>query len=138
MAISMLNRFCKHMDDKGIKYRTVDERCVRISYNGDNISSVVVHVIFDKDGGHTVTFRDWEICSFKDDSKYAKGLIVCNAMNAQYRWVKFYLDDDRDVVAQCDAVVDEDTVGKECMELVLRLVNIVDEAYPNFMKALWN
>lgn len=138
MGILLMDRFCNYMKEKGIKYNVVDERCVRVVYNGDNINSAIIHVIFDKDGGHTVTFKDWEICSFKDDNKYAKGLIVCNAMNAQYRWAKFYLDDDRDVVAQCDAVVDEDTVGAECVELVLRMVNIIDETYPSFMKALWS
>ena len=58
-------------------------------------------------------------------------------MNAHYRWIKFYLDKDSDIVADCDAYIDADTCGKECMSLVRRMVNITDEAYPTFARAMW-
>ena len=67
----------------------------------------------------------------------AKGLITCNELNAKYRWVKFYLDKDKDVCVSLDAYIDEHTVGEECLNLVRRMINISDEAYPLFMKALW-
>ena len=60
----------------------------------------------------------------------------CNELNNKYRWVKFYLDDDSDVVAQIDAYVDDETCGGECLSLVRRMVNIVDGGYPTLMQAL--
>ncbi len=128
--------FMKYMDSKGIKYTETDTYVVRVSYSGDNMTKIPVYVFFDSDGDPIVQFKCWEIANFKD--KLAEGLIVCNMLNAKYRWVKFYLDDDRDVVCTCDAVLDIDTCGPECLSLVNRVVNITDESYPDLMRALFN
>ena len=48
------------------------------------------------------------------------------------------MDKDGDIIAQIDAYIDERTCGYECASLVRRVVNITDEAYPTFMKALWS
>ena len=61
----------------------------------------------------------------------------CNSLNGEYRWVKFYIDGDGDIAVSMDAVVDIDTVGAECIQLVNRMVNIYDDAYPRLMRAIW-
>lgn len=138
MGLVLMDAFCRHLDKEGVKYTVARENAVRIGYNCDNIPSCSITVVFDKDGGHTVAFKSWDIGSFKDESKYAKGLITCNAMNARFRWAKFYLDDDSDIAVESDAIVNEATVGPVCREMVLRLIGIIDDAYPEFMKARWN
>lgn len=128
--------FMNYMDREGIKYTDNGEFSVRIVYNGDNMQSIPVVVHFDKDGDNMVQFHCWEIGNFKD--KFAAGVLAANEMNAKYRWVKFYIDDDKDMVCSTDAYIDYDSCGEECMSLVRRVVNITDEAYPTFMKALWS
>ena len=127
--------FMNHMDREGIKYTDRGEFRVRVAYNGDNLKTIPVIVDFDKDGDPMVQFHCWEIANFKD--KFAAGVLACNILNAKYRWVKFYIDDDKDVVCSVDAYIDEINCGSECMALVRRVVNITDEAYPIFMKALF-
>lgn len=127
--------FMNYMDSQGIRYTDSGEHRVRVTYNGDNLKSIPVSVSFDSDGDNMVTFHCWEIANFK--SKLSDGIIACNFLNNKYRWVKFYIDDDGDAVCSTDAYLGEDC-GKECMQLVLRIVNITDEAYPVFMKALYN
>ena len=129
--------YLRYMDSKGIKYTDLGENLVRVSYSCSNIKSVPVIVVFDKDGENLVQFVCTEVAAFKDD-KLAPGLVVCNAMNAKYRWVKFYLDSDQDVRVEADALVSMDSVGEECAQMVSRMVNIIDAAYPEFMRALWN
>ena len=68
----------------------------------------------------------------------AKGINVCNELNRKFRWVKFYIGSDGDVNAQIDAYIDEESCGFICKSLVSRTVNIVNEGYPTFMKALWS
>jgi hypothetical protein len=131
------NLFMHYMDSNGIKYTDVKENVVKVVYTGDNLKTIPVFVIFDKDGDPLVTFKCWDIANFKDE-KMAGGVIGCNQLNKEYRWVKFYLDDDCDVVAQIDAYVDAETCGFECSSLVKRMVNIIDEGYPTFMRALWS
>jgi len=128
--------FLNYLDSKGIKYDDRDEFHVVVPYSGDNIRSIRIHVSFDKDGDGMIQMYAWDIGKF-DGDKYAKGLIACNELNSKYRWVKFYLDRDKDVCVSLDAYIDEATVGQECLSLVRRMVNISDEAFPVFMKALY-
>lgn len=129
--------FLRHMDSEGIKYTDLDEVAVRISYNVDNVEKgISVVAIFDKDDSHYATFRCWDVGSFDGEKKTA-GMAVCNEMNKQYRWCKFFMDDEGKVTAQIDAIFDMGSVGPVCLEMVRRMVNIVDEAYPAFMKVRW-
>lgn len=128
--------FMQHMDREGIKYTDQDDFVVKVVYTGDNLKSIPVFVFFDKDGDPLVQLKCWEIANFKN--KEAKAMIACNQVNKEWRWIKFYIDDDADIVAGCDAYIDEATCGSECLSLVRRMVNIVDDAYPTFGKALWS
>ncbi len=128
--------FMNYMTVNGIKYTDKGENVVLVSYGAKNIKSVPVYVFFSKDGEGIAQFKCWEIANFKD--KEAKALIACNELNSTYRWVKFYMDKDSDIVVDCDAYLDEDTCGEECVNLIRRLVSIVDEGYPVIGKALWS
>lgn len=126
--------FLAYLDIKGYKYTETDENGLSISFNGENIENITVFIEFDKNGDNDVYFGCWPIGKFKDDLM-AKGLILCNEMNRQYRWVSFCLDKDFDVQITADTYVDHDTVGEECMDMIHHMVSIVDRAYPEFMKA---
>ena len=127
--------FMRYMDVNGIKYVDRDEFVVKVTYSGDNLKSIPVFVFFDKDGDPMVQFKCWEIANFK--GKEGQGIFACNEMNKEYRWVKFFLDEDADIIASVDAYIDYASCGEECMNLVRRVVNITDEAYPTFARALW-
>ncbi|MBR5095030.1 MAG: YbjN domain-containing protein [Oscillospiraceae bacterium] len=128
--------YLAYMDQKGIRYTDRDDRTVRVVYTGDNLKSIPVYVFFDKDGEGLVTLRCWDIAKIPESKKTA-AILACNELNNKYRWVKFYVDSDNDVCAQIDAYIDEETCGYECASLVNRVVNIVDEGYPVFMRVLW-
>lgn len=128
--------YMRYMDDNGIKYTDVKENVVKVVYTGDNLKTIPCYVFFDKNGAPMITVKCWEVANFKGD-KMANGIVCCNEMNKKYRWVKFFLDDDCDVQVQIDAYIDAETCGSECANLVRRMVNITDEAYPVFMRGLW-
>lgn len=75
------------------------------------------------------------IGSFKN--KETEALVTCNKANKQYRRVKFYADDDFNIAVSADAILSGGSCGSECPKMVLRMIDIVDEMYPAFMKALW-
>ena len=126
--------FISTLETEGLKYRELDDRVVEIRFGGDNLSTIRILVFFSKDGAGYAQLAGMEICSFKDN-ELAAGLITCNEMNQKYRWVKFYLDKDQDLTVSADAILDINSAGKECLELVLRLVHIIDESYVDFMRA---
>lgn len=127
--------FCEYMDNNGIRYTVQKENVIKVVYNGDNLETIPVYVIFDEDNDPLVSFKCWDIANFKN--KEAEALVVCNSLNCEWRWVKFRLDSDKDIVASIDAIIDLNTCGKECLSLVKRVVNIVDDAYPEIAKAKW-
>lgn len=127
--------FIRHMEMQGVKYVDRDEFVVKVTYSGDNLKSIPVYVFFDKDGDPIISLKCWDISNFK--GKEARGINACNNLNNQYRWVKFRLDDDADIVASIDAYIDDYTGGETCLKLVKRMVNIVDEGYPTFARAMW-
>lgn len=94
-----------------------------------------VNVLFDADG-ESVQLVTSTIVSIPME-KTAQALICCNSCNLRFRWVKFYIDDDNDLIAETDGIIAGDTVGDECLELLYRTVSICDDCYGDFMKAVW-
>lgn len=61
-----------------------------------------------------------------------------NSLNKHFRFAKFVLDtDDNTIQAEWDAAFRSRDVGEICYELLIRMVDICDTAYPDLMKALW-
>ena len=127
--------FMKHMDEVGVKYTDFNENVVKVVYNGKNLRAIPVFVIFDKNGNGAIELKCFEVANFKD--KEAKALVACNELNSKYRWVKFYLNNDAEIVVDGDAILDAASAGEECLVMVKKVVDITDDAYPVFAKALW-
>ena len=138
----MLNtalRFMSECDRMGLKYR--DSRdlndgssLVACGVQGKNNARYDVRYIFDKDG-HSVSLRVFGLVIFPEE-KWAGMLDAVNEVNGTYRWLKFFTKDDR-VNVQGDAIINDDTSGKICVELLVRTMKIVDDVYPRFMRVLW-
>lgn len=61
-----------------------------------------------------------------------------NSLTKHFRFAKFVLDtDDNTIQAEWDAAFRSRDVGEICYELLIRMVDICDTAYPDLMKALW-
>jgi len=138
----MLNtamRFMSECDRVGLKYREsrdLDDggSLVVCGVNGKNNARYDVVYIFDKDGA-SVSMRVFGLLAYPDE-KWAPMLDVVNELNGAYRWLKFFAKDDK-INAQCDAVINDETSGKICVELLLRTMKIVDDVYPRCMHVLW-
>ncbi len=128
--------FTDYMDSQGVRYDIKDDYLVKVVYGGDNLNTIPIYVVFDKDDDPIISVKCWDIAKFKN--KEATALVVCNKLNSEYRWIKFYLDKDGDIVADCDAYIDHLTCGEECLNLVRRAVSIIDSAYPVIAKALFD
>ncbi len=71
------------------------------------------------------------------EEKLADVLFVCNEMNAKYKWVKFYLDSDNDIMLEDDAILSPANAGAEAFELLIRMIDILKDTKPVFMKAIY-
>ena len=140
----MLNtamRFMSECDRMGIKYKD--------SLDLDGGSSLVVCGVQDKNNArydvlfifaqdqHTVSMQIVGLLQF-DEEREADMMAIANELNATYRWFKFFTKEKNKINVQADAIISEETSAQICVELFLRAMRVIDEAYPKFMHALWS
>ena len=89
-----------------------------------------------KDDDNDVAVRVFSLVEV-DESKQAKVLPIINQLNSKYRFVKFVLDSDGDINLEYDYLVRCPNPAVSAREIVIRIVKIVDEAYPELMRAMW-
>lgn len=139
--LAAVENFISTLEEKGIKFthyppegqRTTE--AVKIAYTGKHGNNLNFIFFFDSDGG-SVNVKVFEICK-TDEEKIMNMYVTLNEINCEYRWIKMYIDSDNDVTASGDAIVNPDTAGNECFEILLRYLSILDDIYPRLMKALW-
>ena len=139
----MLNtalRFMSECDRAGLKYRESRDMddgnsVVVCAVNGKNNARYDVVLIFSQDE-RNVSLRVFNTLNFPEE-KALDIMKLCNELNGRYRWVKLFTRQDH-LELQIDAVISEETSGPVCVELLVRTMKIVDEIYPQFMKALWS
>lgn len=139
--LSSTKQFIELLDAKGTKY-TMEaptkngKDVMTVSYRGDNMNSIRCTLFFDADC-ESVALRVFNIVKIPDgklDSMFA----AVNAINNRFRFAKFCIDtDDNTVQAEIDGAFRSQDAGEITRELLLRVVNICDDAYPDLMKALW-
>ena len=125
--------FLQYMDSKDIRYTELDEFVVGIGVSGENIDAIHVLVIFEEDGNPAVQLRCSNFIGFS--GKEIRGIIACNKINNELRWVKFCMDSNGDIVATMDTYFDGASCGEECIKLVKQFVRIIDMTYPTFAHA---
>lgn len=71
------------------------------------------------------------------EDKLVDVVFVCNELNSKFKWVKFYVDSDRDLMLEDDAILTTETAADEVFELLLRMIKISDDVKPEIMKAIY-
>ncbi len=123
-------------DAQGVKNQVIeDEKVLRVGFNLE-ATSIEVILIFD-DNDRSVGLRSFGYVKFPADKK-DRMYKVCSQLNDDYRWVKFYVDEDHNFITMADdAIVQVDGCGDELLELVMRMAKIGSDAYPKFMQAIY-
>ena len=88
------------------------------------------------DDDNDVSVRAYAIVSV-DSAKRSKVLEAINTVNDKYRYAKFVIDEDNDINVEYDFPVRSNNVEKCASEILSRFVNIIDEAYPVIMRAVF-
>ena len=113
-----------------------NSRDVWLQFGIDNGGSYRIRFI-SRDDDNDVAVRVFGMVTLKEE-QWSKVLPALNKLNAKYRYVKFVLDSDGDVNLEYDYLMRDPDPAASAKELVIRIVKIVDEAYPEIMHALWS
>lgn len=128
----------EYLEEHEVAYTVLgdNEEVISVKFKADNKESIEIKLIFN-DENTNVAFKSFNICKVAENKK-PMIYKICNSLNEKYRWAKFYIDeDDNTITVDCDALVQPDYCGRVCLELIYRLVNIIDGAYPDIMRGLW-
>jgi len=134
--------FVRVLEEKEVKYTFFPSEeegrpeVIRINYTGKNGNNMTFLYFFDADG-KTLSVKIVDLCKVTTE-KLMDMYVTVNEINAQYRWVKLYIDKDNDIPVEGDAIVDNLTAGDECFEILLRFLSISNDIYPRLMKVLWS
>lgn len=136
-----VNRVGLALTERGLKFDYIEEYdnpMVALGFGGGDFSftHVVVHLVFDLDGTSAQIVTS-PIAGVPVE-KTAQVLLTLNECNNKFRWVKFYLDEDNDIIANGDVMFDEQNTAETCIEMIMRTANIIDDAYADLMKAVWS
>jgi len=135
-----VNRVGLALTERQLLFEHVDEYdkpMIRLNFGGGDFSytHLTINVIFDEDG-ESAQILTSPIASVPAE-RTAKLLLTLNGCNQKFRWVKFYLDDDNDIIADGDVLFDEHNAGPAVIEVVMRTASIIDDVYADIMRGIW-
>lgn len=87
-----------------------------------------------ENGSYLSLYLDYERVP---EEKLADAVFLCNELNAEYKWVTFYVDKDNDLFLHDDAILAVENAAAEAFELLVRLVRIGDEEKPRIMRTIY-
>lgn len=122
------------LDKNKLNYQKLNETTIIIS-NGCEKYNFSYNIAVDINNGFAKLFFMTGI-KFQEVNINIYQLI--NGLNDNYRFFKFTVDDDKELIMQVDAIVKENNSTAEIMELLLRGSNVLEEIYPNVQKEIWS
>lgn len=73
------------------------------------------------------------------ENKRPDALELLNALNSEYKFLKFTMDKSGNICAQYDLplCITDNLLEESAFEIVIRTNSIIDDAYPKIMKVIW-
>lgn len=89
------------------------------------------------DSGNDVAFRSAPIANFPEN-KRQDGYMLVNELCGEYRFAKFVLDDDGDLMVEYDFPLALQPIGKSALEILIRVTQILEDCHSRIMQAVWS
>lgn len=124
-------------EDAGIKHSVIslgDVSAVRTGFTGDSACGINL-MFLSKDDDNDVFVRS-ESFAKVSRAKRQQCLEAVNRLNCQYRFARFSINEDDEIVVAYDfpmASIPESMA----VEILVHFINIIDDSYPELMKAVY-
>ncbi|MBE6531231.1 MAG: hypothetical protein E7679_03960 [Ruminococcaceae bacterium] len=125
-------KFAELLTDLNMSYDEMDgvNNGIRIRFSGYNMKNLDVLVLFSNDSVQIGCI----IANFKN--KQEVGLSICNDLNSEDRFLKFYLVDGL-MMCSIDSYLSEDVGASRVLSLLSKLNRVVDSKYPMLMRSIY-
>lgn len=111
----------REIEDGVLVHLSYDNKPINMIFKGDNGSYFSLYITFEN----------------VPQEKVVDAIIACNELNTAYKWAKFYVDKDNDIMVQDDAILSVATAAEEAFEILLRVIDIAKDAKQPLMKAIY-
>ena len=127
--------FVNELESKNLNYEVKElEKETLVIFPYDNRKTTFVFSGDDGEYSQMMTVIE----SMPNDEKFVEAVMACNEQNRRFRFVKFVVDNDNDIMALSDAILDPNSAGEESFELLVRCLKIIKEARPQIMKVIYS
>lgn len=130
-----IESFTDYINEKGADFR-VSDGTVLVVTGLENIQLAKFAVSFDSDGD-SAHIAALGIARAPHD-RHERVIPVLNNLNRRFRWCKFFIDSDGDVIADCDELVYDGSADDACWQRVAHMASVIDHAYPDVMQAIYS
>ena len=117
-----------------------DMNAISVYYTGNNCNELLMYIVFyeDENGEVETKFFSASLGNFDEDS-FMNGLKICNELNLKYKWANFVISEDYCMICNYDAKYSSElkSDAAECIQMALDILAIIDDAYPEVMRARW-
>lgn len=92
-----------------------------------------------RDNGNDIAVRIFGLVTKIPVEKKPRVMEACNILNKKIRFLKFYIDSDGDINVEYDFLQSssDECIGEMAFEIFIRTMQILDDKYEIFMKALY-
>ncbi len=139
MMYPAIEEIVQAFEDESLIFRVQeDEDSARLIANA-SVDYTAFTVYFMVSGEtNDVAVRVQHFVRFKEKD-VAEVLRVANTMNNRFRFAKFVVNPETEsVTIEYDFPENTDCIGPAAVEVFRRVMSIAEEAFPEFMKAIWN
>jgi glutathionylspermidine synthase len=124
-----------YFESKDVHPQELDDNVIKVSWG---LKGTSIDIFFEFDESDTHVHIDGTNFIQVPEDKFNAMYKVVNECNDTYSYEKFVLiEKHSQICVRDDAVIQLDSCGEECYELMMRMAMVVDDAYPKFMKAIW-
>ncbi|WP_418772376.1 YbjN domain-containing protein [Megasphaera sp.] len=141
VTMSKLDLFRDHLDEREYRYREVtDDAGVTRAFIAQHEikNNQILTVVYEFSEEETfVDLGIFDIAKIEDSSKREAVLDLINELNQGYRFGKFFVSDEGDVVMRWSLFIKNHFDPAVLLDMAFMLVGTIEEAYPKFMKIQW-
>ena len=128
-------------DLNDIKYRITELSDISIVEAGVDVEAgpQVIARFISKDNDNDVAVRVYNLICKVPATRRPEVLEACSTLNGKYRCFKFYLNDEAGVNVEADLPLEigDDCLGACCVELFVRLMQVLNDGFPILAHAVY-
>ena len=126
-------------EEKGLKHRIeqVDDSWILRAGVAGKSTRYEFLFVKEREEGNDVAVRVFDYARIPE-GKRDQIWETLNEFQIKYRYTRFCMKDDGNVLVEYDFPVEFSPIGEGAAELLIRMTKIMDECYPILMKAIWS